>query len=128
MEVSPGEAVLLRLFKSDLDEALQLVFLSLDPESLKASRLVCKAWNTFIKRRVWGSPSARLGLKGRLLRHWKGASAPVNNLLGDKCKEVYSMACDEERVYCGLLTSTSRCSRLPRPSSCIRDTAPVKRR
>merc|ERR1719270_2011748 len=96
-----GEAVLLRLFDSDLDEALQLVFLSLDPESLKASRLVCKAWDAFIKRRVWGSPRARLGLRGRLLRHWKGASAQVNNLLGDKCKEVYSMACDEERVYCG---------------------------
>ena len=99
MEVSPEEAVLLRLFESDLDEALQLVFLSLDPESLKASRLVCKAWNTFIKRRVWGSPRARLVLRGRLLRHWKGASAPVNNLL--KRKEVYNMACDEERVYCG---------------------------
>ena len=54
MEGSQGEAVLLRLFDSDLDEALQLVFLSLDPESLKASRLVCKAWDTFIKRRVWG--------------------------------------------------------------------------
>ena len=86
MEGSQGEAVLLRLFDSDLDEALQLVFLSLDPESLKASRLVCKAWDTFIKRRVWGSPRARLVLRGRLLRHWKGASAPVNNLL--KCKEV----------------------------------------
>ena len=32
MEGSQGEAVLLRLFDSDLDEALQLVFLSLDPE------------------------------------------------------------------------------------------------
>ena len=101
MEGSQGEAVLLRLFDSDLDEALQLVFLSLDPESLKASRLVCKAWDTFIKRRVWGSPRARLRLRGRLLRHWKGASAKVTNLREGMCNEVYSMACDEERVYCG---------------------------
>jgi len=101
MEESRGEAVLLRLFKSDLDEALQLVFLSLDPESLKASRLVCKAWDTFIKRRVWGSPRARLRLRGRLLRHWKGASAKVTNLREGMCNEVYSLACDEERVYCG---------------------------
>ena len=93
------EPVLLRLFNCDLDEALQLVFLSLDPASLKASRLVCKAWNSFIKRRVWGSPRARAGLRGRLLRHWKSASAMVGTW--ERCKEVYSIACDEDRVYCG---------------------------
>ena len=53
MEGSQGEAVLLRLFDSDLDEALQLVFLSLDPESLKASRLVWCAKP--------GTPSSRGG-------------------------------------------------------------------
>ena len=103
MEGVRGEAepVLLRLFNCDLDEALQLVFLSLDPVSLKNCRLVCKGWNSFIRRRVWGSPRARVGLKGRLLRHWKSASARVGMLLKDRCKEVYSMACDEKRVYCG---------------------------
>jgi len=99
MEGVRGEPVLLRMFNCDLDEALQLVFLSLDPVSLKNSRLVCKAWNSFIRRRVWGSPRARAGLRGRLLRHWRSASARVGMLT--LCKEVYSMACDDERVYCG---------------------------
>ena len=85
----------------ELGGGVELVFLSLDPVSLKNSRLVCKAWNSFIQRRVWGSPRARVGLRGRLLRHWKNASARVDMLLKEKCKEVYSMACDEERVYCG---------------------------
>ena len=101
MEGVRGEPVLLRLFNCDLDEALQLVFLSLDPLSLKNSRLVCKAWNSFILRRVWGSPRARAGLRWRLLRHWKSSNARVGMLLKERCKEVYSMACDEERVYCG---------------------------
>ena len=43
------------LFARDLDFPLQSIFLSLDPVSLKNSRLVNKQWNYFIKHRVWGT-------------------------------------------------------------------------
>ena len=54
------------LFLFDLDEALQKIFLYLDPKSLKSSRQVNKQWNNFIIRRIWGSPIGKIILKERL--------------------------------------------------------------
>ena len=39
----------------------------LDPEDLKACRLVCSAWNEFIEEEVWSSKSARSSLTKKLV-------------------------------------------------------------
>ena len=54
------------LFLFDLDEALQKIFLYLDPKSLKSSRQVNKQWNDFIMRRIWGSPIGKIKLKEKI--------------------------------------------------------------
>ena len=41
--------------------------LLLDPEDLKACRLVCSAWNEFIEEEVWSSKSARSSLTKKLV-------------------------------------------------------------
>ena len=40
------------LLARDMDLALQIIFLDLDPVSLKHCRLVCQQWSSFIKRRI----------------------------------------------------------------------------
>ena len=54
------------LFLFDLDEALQKIFLHLDPKSLKSCRLVNKQWNDFILSRLWRSPRGKMLLKERV--------------------------------------------------------------
>ena len=55
------------LFLFDLDEALQKIFLNLDPKSLKSCRMVNKQWNDFIVSRIWRSPRGKLILQERAL-------------------------------------------------------------
>ena len=43
-------------------------FLLLDPEDLKACRLVSKQWDEFIKREVWCGAASMA--RGDLLRSW----------------------------------------------------------
>ena len=95
-----GDTVMSLLFEADLDEALQLIFLCLDPGSLRAASLVSRCWHTFISRRLWGSTSARRRLRAKLVRRWREARAAVRSLFRSE-REVYSMTCDQDRVYCG---------------------------
>jgi len=56
------------LFRCNMDEVLQMIFLGLDPASLHRARQVCKEWNEFLLARVWGA--ARDRLTARLTRSW----------------------------------------------------------
>ena len=94
------DTVMSLLFEADLDEALQLVFLCLSPFCLRAARLVCRAWRDFIRRRLWGSSTARGRLGAKLVRRWREARAPVRRIFTSH-REVYSMTCDQDKVYCG---------------------------
>ena len=87
-------------FAKDLDELLQLVFLGLDPASLKASRLVCRAWHSFIRRRLWGCGKSRGRLEAKLRSRWRNGH-PVVERRVRRSGKVYHISCDQERVYCG---------------------------
>ena len=58
------------LFLFDQDEALQKIFLHVDPKSLKSCRLVNKQWNDFILRRIWRSPRGKMILKERIFENF----------------------------------------------------------
>ena len=63
--------VLPRLFARGLEEILQSIFLYLDPQSLKNSKLTCTQWEEFIDRRIRGSLKARKILHRRLILNWR---------------------------------------------------------
>jgi len=105
------------LFYHDLDQPLQRIFLSLDPVSLKASRQVCKDWENFIKRRIWGSQRGSLPyrtLRSKLDHHWRHASPDVRTVSleigGDNTfgANVHCVSCDDSLVICGMKNSEAR--------------------
>ena len=55
--------------------------LLLDPEELKACRLVNHTWDEFIREEVWGSKRARLQLQEKLAQRWKNAD-PITKEFG----------------------------------------------
>ena len=85
-------------------------FLYLDPDELKACRLVNRAWDEFIRKEVWGSKRRRLLLKEKLLQRWKNIEpaakefGPVRMMLDPDQfhKEVDSIFCNNSYVFCGL--------------------------
>jgi len=107
------------LFARDMDLPLQTIFLDLDPPALKNSRLVCRQWSDFIKRRVLGTWKKR-----QLAYHWRHADPTVksvelqlniNNPEGDpllnelavRCP-VQSLSCDDSVVVCGMADNTAK--------------------
>ena len=67
------ESIITKLFLFDLDEVLQKIFLHLCPSSLHRSRQVCRQWNAFIVRRVWGCRFGRRQLEARLEQRWRNS-------------------------------------------------------
>merc|ERR1712241_1276768 len=63
--------IISELFNRELEEILLTIFLSLDPSSLKNSRLTCSQWNEFILRWIWGSNAARKYLGRKLHQNWR---------------------------------------------------------
>ena len=45
-------------------------FLLLDPEDLKACRLVSKQWDEFIKREVWNNQYGKKKLTQKMVQRW----------------------------------------------------------
>ena len=75
-------------------------FLLLEPEELKACRLVCTTWNKFIQKEVWENPRGRERLSGKLLHCWKTAH-PLKKELGQVRQGVNSLFCDDRHIFCG---------------------------
>ena len=87
--------------------------LLLDPEELKACRLVNHTWDEFIRKEVWGSKRARLQLKEKLAERWKNAD-PTTEEFGHvrmavdpdlhprEIGVVDSIFCNHSHIFCGL--------------------------
>lgn len=78
METEPVCRIIAWMFEQDMDQCLQHVFLDLDPASLKASRMVCRQWNQFILKRVWGAK--RKVLLEQVQRKWRKGSVSRTSL------------------------------------------------
>ena len=63
-------SALLRIGEGGIDFFASCL-LHLDPDELKACRLVNRAWDEFIRKEVWGSKRRRQLLKEKLLQRWK---------------------------------------------------------
>ena len=75
-------------------------FLLLQPEELKACRLVSTTWDQFILKEVWESPSGRKKLREKLVDMWKTAE-PLTEELDQPRQGVYSFFCDDRHVFSG---------------------------
>ena len=77
-------------------------FLLLDPEELKACRLVCRTWSQFIQQEVWRNPSGRKRLRDKLVHRnrWKTAD-PLAKELGQVKQGITSLFCNDCYVFCG---------------------------
>ena len=75
--------------------------LLLDPEDLKACRLVCSAWNEFIEEEVWSSQAARSFLTKKLVYRWKTTN-PETVQLGTVPRGVRAIFCNNTHVFCGI--------------------------
>ena len=82
------------LFLIDIDEALQKIFLHLDPKSLKSCRLVNKQWNDFILSRLWRSPRGKMLLKERVFDNFFNQDPWLETI--NVGREVYSI----KDTYC----------------------------
>ena len=76
--------------------------LFLNPEDLKACRLVNKVWDQFIMEEVWGENRvrSRRKLEVKLVERWKTAE-PTTVELGQAGGRVNSMFCNDAFVFCG---------------------------
>ena len=75
--------------------------LCLNPEELKACRLVNSVWAKFIMDEVWKRSRGRKRLEGKLVERWKSVD-PRTVELGQMRESVWSMCCNDAFVFCGL--------------------------
>ena len=75
--------------------------LCLNPEELKACRLVNSIWAKFIMDEVWKRSRERKRLEGKLVQMWKSAD-PRTVELGQTRELVTSMCCNDAYAFCGL--------------------------
>ena len=106
--------VLPHLFSMVPEEILQMIFLYLDPKSLKNSKQTCQQWKDVIDRRIWGSSSGRKVLNQRLVSNWKN---PTSAKIMDRIRldhVVDNVACDKQVMvfwnFDGRITAASSSS------------------
>ena len=90
-------------------------FLLLDPEDLKACRLVSKQWNEFIKREVWRNQYGKKRLTHKLLQRWMAGNPKEEVFFSQEVNfenQIEDIVCDEEYVYCADKTGKVRMFRL----------------
>ena len=102
MDVSRNEedhlTIIQKLFAKGLEEVLQMIFLYLDPKSLKNSKLTCSQWKEFIDRRIWKSPSAKSVLQEKLLLNWKTKHFDEVPIQGKENSYIDRMYCDNKVI------------------------------
>ena len=108
-----------RMMQTDEAASVRFVmecFLLLDPEDLKACRLVSKQWAEFIKREVWNNQYSKKRLTQKLLLRWMNENPKEEVLFSQegnlKYWRITDMLCDEEHVYCADFTGKVRMYRL----------------
>ena len=75
--------------------------LCLNPEQLKACRLVNSAWAKFILDEVWKTSKGRKRLEEKLVERWKTAD-PMAVELAQMRETVYRLSCNDAYAFCGL--------------------------
>ena len=102
MDVTRNEedhlTIIQKLFAKGLEEVIQMIFLHLDPKSLKNSKLTCSQWKEFIDRRIWKSPSAKSVLQEKLLLNWKTKHFDEVPIQGKADSYIDRMYCDNEVI------------------------------
>ena len=68
MAEEPGLVSL--LLSHGLEEVVATILLLLDPEDLRACRLVCSTWNSLILGRLWGTRGGRRRLQAKARVRW----------------------------------------------------------
>ena len=103
LRLRPGKDVVTKLMANDPGGRRFFVscLLCLNPEELKACRLVNKAWAKFIVDEVWKRSRGRKRLEGKLLERWKTAVPPAVELCQTR-ESVSSIFCNDAYVFCGL--------------------------
>ena len=91
-------------------------FLLLDPEDLKACRLVSKQWDEFVKREVWNNQYGKKMLTQKLVQRWMHENPKEEVLFRKEIHlenpRIANIVCDEQHVYCADLTGKVRMYRL----------------
>ena len=91
-------------------------FLLLDPEDLKACRLVSKQWDEFVKREVWNNQYGKKMLTQKLVQRWMHENPKEEVLFSQEVnlenQRITNIVCDEQHVYCADLTGKVRMFRL----------------
>ena len=77
-------------------------FLLLSPEEIKSCRLVCRQWDGFIMKEVWGNARGKKELEAKLVSRWKTVD-PTQVEIGQPLHHfVTDFACDDRFAFCGL--------------------------
>ena len=77
-------------------------FLLLSPEEIKSCRLVCRQWDGFIMKEVWGNARGEKKLEAKLVSSWKTVD-PAQVEIGQPLHHyVTDFACDDRFAFCGL--------------------------
>ena len=77
-------------------------FLLLSPEEIKSCRFVCRQWDRFIMKEVWGNARGKKKLEAMLVNRWKTVD-PTQVEIGQPMHlYVTHFACDDRFAFCGL--------------------------
>ena len=87
-------------------------FLLLSPEEIKSCRLVCRQWDRFIMKEVWGNARGKKELEAKLVNRWKTVD-PTQVEIGQPLHQfVTHFACDDRFAFCGLNNGNVRVYKL----------------
>ena len=87
-------------------------FLLLSPEEIKSCRFVCRQWDRFIMKEVWGNARGKKKLEAMLVNRWKTVD-PTQVEIGQPLRQfVTDLACDDRFAFCGLNNGNVRVYKL----------------
>merc|ERR1719341_1786243 len=100
LRVRPGKDLVTKLMANDPGgrSFFASCLLCLNPEELKACRLVNKTWAKFVVDEVWKRSKGRLELEGKLLERWKTADPRTVELCQTR-EPVQSLSCNDAYVF-----------------------------
>ena len=93
-------------------------FLLLSPEEIKSCRLVCRQWDRFIMKEMWGNARGKKELEAKLVNRWKTVD-PTQVEIGQPFfsfislhQSVTDVAGDDRFAFCGLENGNVRVYKL----------------
>ena len=104
------------LLSMDCEEALHLIFLSLDGSSLSSCSLVCKSWRKFLRQSLWRRRQVRPLLEAKLRQQWKLNKPTVLTKQVHGKSQGFDIVCDNELTLVGMEDGMVKVIRNERPS------------